>query len=372
MRVLEVTESFATGTMEVVRLVAERTAREGHEVAIAYGVRPETPVELRGRIDAEVDVVELPWAGRTLPAQLRAARALRRLCREWKPDVIHLHSSFAGVVGSLAIARMAQTVYTPHAYSFLAAGSRLRRMLYRAAERFVAHRVSLVGAVSESEARLARQIGAGAVEVVSNGIPELDQPPARPRPPEEPSMVMAMGRIVPQRRPLSTARILSSVADIATVGWIGGAGPDERLEHEVRAHGVPVTGWLDRDAAVDRLSRCTVLLNWSAWDSHPLGVLEAMASDVLVIASDIEANRDLVGPEQVCASEEQAARVLRDVLTDRNRLAELLDAQGKRGRRFGASRMGSDWLRVYERLATPRAEAAATPAKPAGAGRSTP
>ena len=53
--------------------------------------------------------------------------------------------------------------------------------------------------------------------------------------------------------------------------------------------GVPVTGWLDREEAVDRLSQATVLLNWSAWDSHPLGVLEAMAFNVLVIGSGIEA-----------------------------------------------------------------------------------
>jgi glycosyltransferase involved in cell wall biosynthesis len=372
MRVLEVTESFATGTMEVVRLVAERVAREGHPVAIAYGVRPETPVELRGRIDSDVEVVELPWAGRTLSAQLRAARALRRLCHEWEPDVIHLHSSFAGVVGALAIVRLAPTVYTPHAYSFLAARSRLRRLLYRAAERFVARRVSLVGAVSESEGRLAREIGARAVEVVPNGIPELDQPPTRTYAPDEPSTVVTMGRIVPQRQPMATARILASVADIATVGWIGGPGPDVRLEHEVRALGVPVTGWLDRDAAVDRLSRATVLLNWSGWEGHPLGVLEAMASDVLVIASDIEANRELLGPEQVCAGEGQAARLIRDVLHDRGRLAELLDAQSRRAGRFGASRMGRDWLRVYERLAAPEANPAATRAQPAGAGRLTP
>src|SRR5688572_1796556 len=124
MRVLEVTESFATGTMEVVRLISEHAAREGHDVTIAYGVRPETPDELRERIDPAVDVVELPWEGRTLSAQVRAVRALRRLCRERSPDVIHLHSSFAGLVGALAVAHMAPTVYTPHGYAFMGMRSR--------------------------------------------------------------------------------------------------------------------------------------------------------------------------------------------------------------------------------------------------------
>jgi glycosyltransferase involved in cell wall biosynthesis len=370
MRLLEVTESFATGTMEVVRLIAEHVAREGHHVTIAYGIRPETPGELRERIDSDIEVVELPWEGRTLSAQLRAARALRRLCRERKPDVIHLHSSFAGVVGSLAIAGMAPTVYTPHAYSFLGARSRLRRMLYRAAESFVARRVSMVGAVSESEARLARGLGARSVQVIPNGVPELDRPPTETPARNGRPAVVAMGRIVPQRRPSQTARILASVGDIAAIGWIGGPGPDEGLTREVRALGVPVTGWLDRDEAVRRLSEATVLLNWSAWDSHPLGVLEAMAFDVLVIGSDIDANRELVGAKQVCGSEDQAAELLHEVLTNRDCRDELLEAQRARSRRFAASRMVGDWLQVYARLAATRA--GATPrARPVGVDRLT-
>jgi len=356
LRLLEVTESFATGTMEVVRLIAEHAAGEGHDVTIAYGVRPETPVELRDRISSEVDVVELPWEGRTLSAQLRAVRALRRLCRERRPDVIHLHSSFAGVVGSLAVARMAPTVYTPHGYAFMGMRSRFRVAAYRLAEAFVARRVDMIGSVSESEARFARELGARDVAVIPNGIRELDDRPRRRRPSDDHLEVVAMGRIVRDRQPAATARLLATVADIAEVAWIGSA-PDVRADGTVRAMGVPVTGWLDRAEALDRLSEATVLLNWSSKDSHPLSVLEAMAMDVLVIGSDIEPNRELLGAEQVRASEEQAAGLLREVLTDGARREELLEAQRARSRPFAASRMVDDWLRIYEQLATSRAGA---------------
>ena len=121
MRVLEVTESFATGTMEVVRLIAEHAAREGHDVTIAYGVRPETPDELRSGIDPAVEVVELPWEGRTVSAQVRAARALRRLCRRAQARRDPLAFFVRGRGGRACVAGMAPTVYTPHAYSFLGA-----------------------------------------------------------------------------------------------------------------------------------------------------------------------------------------------------------------------------------------------------------
>src|SRR5215204_2940455 len=160
MRILQVSESFATGTMEVVRMVAEGAAHEGHRVAIAYGKRPETPLGAPQRVGADVDLIALPWTGRSVGAQLRTVRELRRLCDGWSPDVIHLHSSFAGFVGALGVASFGPTIYTPHCYSFLGAGSETRRALYRLAERVIALRVEVVGAVSEHEARLAKNLGA--------------------------------------------------------------------------------------------------------------------------------------------------------------------------------------------------------------------
>jgi glycosyltransferase involved in cell wall biosynthesis len=353
MRILQVTESFATGTMEVVRLISEGAAREGHTVAIAYGERPETPEDLRDRVGDQVELVALPWTGRTVLAQARAAHALRRLCHDWEPDVIHLHSAFAGFVGAVSIASFAPTVYTPHGYSFLGAPSPILRAAYRFAERIVARRVQMVGAVSEHEAGLARGLGAGVVRVVPNGIPELDrvsEPSDSTQPARSHPSVVTSGRIVHARRPAATARILHGLSDLADVCWIGGPGPDPRLEQRVRDLGVPVTGWLDRDEAVRRLSEATVLLHWSEWDGHPLSVLEAMASDVLVIGSDIEPNRELLGDEQVLATEEEAAQLVRAVISDDGHRRAMLDRQRRRRERFAATRMVDDWLGVYAGL----------------------
>jgi glycosyltransferase involved in cell wall biosynthesis len=350
MRILEVSESFATGTMAVICEIGAGANTEGHQVAIAYGRVAETPADPGAQLPDEVELIELPWARRTLGTQLRTIRALRRTCRAWKPDVIHLHSSFAGLIGALSVTRFAPSIYTPHGYSFLSARSAVTRAAYRLAERFVARRVTVIGAVSESEARQARGVGARSVVVVPNGIPNLDpdrlelrsQPPPRARP-----LVATVGRIAPQRRPDASARILRAVADVADTVWIGGASADPALEDELRAAGIEVTGWIDRERALERLSEATVLLNWSAWDSHPIAVLEAMAFDVPVIASDIDANCDLVGPEQVAASERDGIALLRATLTDPRRRDKILTEQRRRRTAFGRERMIRDWLGLY-------------------------
>jgi glycosyltransferase involved in cell wall biosynthesis len=356
-RVLHVVEAFGGGVFEVVRLLAEYLAADGHPVAIAYGRRSETPEDVRAKIAPEVELFPLPWDRRAPREQIAAARALRRLAASWEHDVVHLHSSFAGVVGSLALPRSTPKVYTPHGYSFtMQSRSPSRRRLFKAVERVTSRGVDAIGAVSEAEARDARLVApAEKVVVVRNGIPELDDPPAGalPERPGRPRAI-AVGRITEQRQPASAARILASVADLADVSWVGGAGRGGIPESAVSGEGVPVTGWLSRPDVLSELSRATVYLHWTAWDGQPLSILEAMAEDVVVVASDIEPCREVVGRRQVCAGEGEAAELIRRILSDRGFREDLLSEQRERSFLFGARRMASEWRSVYERLAAPQ------------------
>ena len=146
--------------------------------------------------------------------------------RERRPDLVHLHSSFAGAVGALALPRGVPLIYTPHGFAFAREGvGRATGAAVRAVEALVARRCALVGAVSEAEAELARDgLRAPRVAVVRNGIPELDGGvPERSLERAEPAVV-ALGRITEARRPAATARILAALATHARVAWIGGSG----------------------------------------------------------------------------------------------------------------------------------------------------
>jgi len=353
MRILHVAEAFGGGLYEMVRTLAEGSARAGHSVAIAYGVRPETPTALSERIDPAVELYPTAWTSRTPGAQWAAARELRRLVVCQRPDVLHLHSSFAGVIGS-AIAGAAPTVFTPHAFaSSLPDQRRLARLGYGLGERFVCRRASVVGAVSGSEADAARRLGARRVAVVENGISELDRERLvqRPRPPRP--RVVGAGRTVPQRRPEACARIMRRLADVAELEWIGGGGGARgEAGWQALVHaGIEPSGWLPRETVLERLAEASAYLHWTAWDGHPLSILEAMAGDVLVVASDIPPNRDVVGGEQVCATEEEAVALLRRVLLDADFAERLLDSQRARRPRYAARRMVEEWLALYARLA---------------------
>jgi glycosyltransferase involved in cell wall biosynthesis len=167
--------------------------------------------------------------------------------------------------------------------------------------------------------------------------------------------VIATGRIVPQRRPDAAARILASVADVADVAWIGGGGGGgaygSRVRAALAADGVELTGWLPREALLDELARAIVYLHWTAWDSRSIAILEAMARDAIVVASDTDPNRELLDPRQICATEADAIALVRHVLADSEFAAELLAAQVDRRRVHSAAEMVAGWLGVYGELA---------------------
>lgn len=361
MRVLHVAEAFSSGILPVVARITEELVAQGHSAAIASGVRPETPADPAAHVAAGVEVFPMPWASRAPREQLRAARALRRLVAEWTPDIVHLHSSFAGGVGAAVLSGGTPRLYTPHGYSFtMSDRSAAARAAFRTAERLIARRVDLVAAISESEAALAREVArAPRVAVVPNGIPELDAPDLREKPPAGRPRVVAVGRISAPRPPGPAAEILGALTAVADVAWLGAETEGTTGTALLERAGIPVSGWLPRQEVLARLGGAAACLHWSTWDGLPISVLEALALDVPVVASDIPANREILGPGAVCRTPAQAAALLHAAVTDPAVRAELLSAQRERRGRFGAARMASEWIMLYTRTLqepTPAAE----------------
>lgn len=362
LRILHVAEAFGGGLYEVVRALANDAARRGHEVTILYGRRPETPEDPAADFAPSVTLEPLQWGGRSPLEQLRAMRALRAHGRRMAPDVIHLHSSFAGVFGGLALHGVAPIVYTPHSFASCLATSKLRRRVLLAGERVAIACATAVGAVSESEGRCSRRRGARDVIVIPNGIGELNvtaqvlrelQRLARPRP--RGARVVAGGRIVGQRRPEECARILGAIADDAEVRWAGGGGDRtpwaDGARRALREAGVELTGWLPREAWLQEIAGATAYLHWTAWDGMPLCLLEALAEDTIVVASDIAPNREVLPAAQLCQTEEEAVALLRRIIAEPEFAARLRAGQRQRRQRYCATRMARQWIDLYARLA---------------------
>ncbi|GGI05298.1 glycosyl transferase [Egicoccus halophilus] len=220
----------------------------------------------------------VPPAKRWVPCPRRldrAAYALHRIHRRLRPDVVHAHSSFAGVWVRASAIPTRRIVYTPHCYAFERVDlSPLVRRTVHGVERALAPRTGVVAAVSPREAELASDLSNGAARIVyvPNVARVADVSPAEP----VERTVLGIGRFSAQKDPYFFADVAGRLRDEGwRFTWIGD-GPDA-YRSVLEANGVALPGWRTREQVLDTLASSAVYLHTAAWEGAPVTLLEAAA-----------------------------------------------------------------------------------------------
>ena len=156
MKILEIANVDFSLRHFVLPLMRELRAR-GHEVVGASADGP-----LLADLRAEGFRIEpLPLARSLSPfAQLRAFRALVRLLRRERPDLVHAHMPISGLLARLAarLCRVPTVAYTCHGFLFNQPGSRRRRAVGFVLEWLAGRLTDRYLTVSEEEAADARRL----------------------------------------------------------------------------------------------------------------------------------------------------------------------------------------------------------------------
>nr|BFE65774.1 glycosyltransferase [Dactylosporangium thailandense] len=333
-RILHVTEAMGGGTAAAIAEFARSTPQYEHH--LLGRVRPGSETA------TAADFAASHPAGRGLAG---LALAVRRAVARARPAVVHLHSSWAGLVGRLLLAPGGPAVaYTPHCFAFERDPATNPPGLVRAArlaERALAGRTRLAICVSPREADLAAALGLAAVHVPNTTrVRAPRELPAEPAP-----EVVTVGRIGAQKDPHFLLRVKALVTAGADWTWIGGGDP--ALEARLRAAGVEVTGWLPPRRVGERLAAAGAYLHTAAWESCPLALLEAGAAGLPLVARSIPA-LDSLGLDPALRTPEHVAAelelVLRTGQPSRPRLQEAFAARHTPQAQASALTAAYEWL----------------------------
>ena len=187
-------------------------ARWESSLATGPALGPEGSLEDRC-LQSGVRMLRIPELVRELsPKQdLLALRRLTFLCRKERPDIVHTHTSKAGILGRIAARRAGVpiVVHTPHGHVFHSYESRWRTRLFVALEQFCAGKADRLVALTENERREHLELQVGRQEqwvTIHSGVdfgpfqPELRSDPrlrAEWQIPAEARVVGTVGRLVP-------------------------------------------------------------------------------------------------------------------------------------------------------------------------------
>jgi glycosyltransferase involved in cell wall biosynthesis len=288
LRVLHVAQSVAGGVASFLEEVCDyQSARFGSD-----NVRFLVPHGSQGHLSA-VSRSQLAFfspTDRSSAALLNFARSTIREMHEFKPDVLHLHSSFAGALRlCLPLSRVRpHIVYCPHGWAFGMDISAAKKRLYARVERLLARRSDTILVNSVDEHRLAMEFGLPAekTHVVRNGIAWA--PPGQRALSSERLRLAFIGRFDRQKGLdvlLDTLRrVPLPHLEFEIVGAsVLGEEPDRPAGLPANVH---FHGWLPRSETLELLSSVDALVMPSRWDAAPIVAIEAMRAGVPVIASN--------------------------------------------------------------------------------------
>ncbi|HZO36451.1 MAG TPA: glycosyltransferase [Solirubrobacteraceae bacterium] len=311
----------------------------------------------------------------TPAADARSLRAIRALLRGGVFDVVHCHSSKAGLLGRLAAGSPSAppVVYSPHCFGFVGDVSRRRRELSLRIERTLARRTRAVICVSEAEAQQAREqrIGApGLLHRVDNGVSTAEAGPADPELLEFRGDGLLVGAVTALREQKrvdvlldSAHAVLDAIPD-ARIAIVGDGPLRGELTDRARRAGLLAGGRVRffrfAGSSVAYLRALDVYVLPSAWEAMPIGALEALAAGVPQVASNVDGLDQIVTAETgilvTPKNPAELSRALIALLSDGARRERAAGASRRRhALRFEAGRMVAETSDVYDHCLRERA-----------------
>ena len=286
MRILQVITLCELGGAQTVVVNLANKLSEHNEIIVVAG---EGDGKMWTMLSPAVKIEFCPHLQRAISpkADFLAAIELRRLYRKYKPDIIHLHSSKAGILGRVVFPTN-KVVYTVHGFDSV----RVAFRKFLPVERLMQHFCRAVVGVSEYDRRNLISEGITRnVSTVYNGIvrPDTSMMQSIPELEKYAKTILCIARVFPPKEPalfVETARLLPEYGFI----WIGNQRDITEFDLPLNCHFV---GNIPNAGAY--CSRADLFMLPSNYEGLPMVIIEAMSFGKPVVASNVGGVSEIVG-----------------------------------------------------------------------------
>jgi glycosyltransferase involved in cell wall biosynthesis len=230
---------------------------------------------------------------------LRAASSLIGHLRARRADLVHAHTSKAGILTRLAAAVTdTPAVFTAHTWAFAEGTSAIWQLVGLPSERLAARYTACIINVSDANRHLAARSGITRAKLnltIHNGIRDTSFRAHAEEPASCPQIVM-VGRFVKQKDQQLLVQAMMGIKCPYRLIFVG-EGPTRTLvEADVARAGLQnQVVFAGNSREVEQiLSKSHIFVLPSRWEGFPLTILEAMRAGLPVVASDVGGVREAV------------------------------------------------------------------------------
>ena len=299
MRVLHITEACGAGVRRHLELIVPGLMARGVSCGVlAFGNRIDAGFQ---NAFAQTDFLRVqPISGSRLLHLPSYISLIRGACREWHPDVVHLHAFMAGFAGRMTgLPFTPKIVYSPHSFSFHKPAGWMKRLAVRSAEKWLQYRTDAFALVGESEMLVARKLGVPETKLhlALNGledIPFLPRSEARAALGIQPDELAAVApcRLEPQKGLLPLLEAINLTNSPCRLYVFGEGSLKEALNCFIATNQLHDRVRISppRDDLRQLLRAFDIGILPSFYEGLSYSLLEMLLADLPVIASDIPAN----------------------------------------------------------------------------------
>lgn len=306
--------------------------------------------------------------GISLWRDILAVWEIRRLINSLHPDIVHLNSTKAGILGSFAaIGTKTKTVFTAHGFVFNEPFSLLRKWFYIALEKAASLFRDYIIAVSNSDMQSALDynlINPNKIITIHNGLPEIDFLPK-----DEAKKILGLdankiiiGNTSNFYRTKGLDILISAIAGISKpvaeqcqFVMIGDGPEIENLRSEIKnlqmENTVTLLGKKDNAATYLRAFDCFVLP--SRKEGLPFALLEAMQAGLPIVAANVGGIPEGLGSAGILVEPQNPkalAKAIQLLLSDIPKQKELSQKALERAKLFTEEKMLSETQKIYKKL----------------------
>ena len=367
-----ITRMIVGGAQENTLLSARGAVEAGHDVTLVTGPSPGPEGELLKKVSCPgLKIVECPWLVREISPvkDFKAYRFLIKLFRKERYDVVHTHSSKAGVVGRFAgkAAKIPLVVHTIHGLAFHRYEKPWKNFLYILSERAAARCGQRIYAVAQAMIDQSLAAGIGKPEmykVVYSGMELEAFLNARPEPelrrtlgiPENAFVFATLARLFPLKGyedfiPLAI-KLAKKRKDVHYLIIGDGIMTEEiksRIDGENLTDRFSFAGLVPPGEVCRYLALSNTLVHFSLREGLPRAAVQSLASGRPVIAYALDGTPEVVISEKTGwlldpSNLTDAENAMEDAVEHPEKTEKL----GKAGRELVASRFG--WEKMSDTL----------------------